>query len=203
MTGMVAALSCPNMPYPGRQYRPCWAHPARNRPIQQRSSERNLTSAMNKKRPPSRTAEDRNAGSCHSTICPVEVAAVPPDGRGSQRLAELEPLVAEGWRSSPGAAEDRNSSISSSVGPRRNVAAAVPRGGRGSQRHVHHGEVEGLLGGGRPPGRPRIATSSRRWASTSPAGGGRLWGGRGSQRLRRHQGQVRAVGGGRPPGDLG
>jgi hypothetical protein len=76
MTGMAAALSCPSMGIPRTAIPsvlgasgPIWT-------MQQRSSEHNLTSAMSKRRPPSSTAEDRNAGSFHSTICAVDAAAV-------------------------------------------------------------------------------------------------------------------------------
>src|SRR5206468_1184600 len=107
-------------------------------------------------------------------------------------------------------------------------AAAVLRGGRGSQHHGAPPNVRSLVCSGRPPGRPRIATSrpghTGAWAAEQrPSSGAAedrndwwgtgtrsrrpaaavLRGGRGSQPGQAEQDRDRPGGSGRPPGGPG
>ena len=110
-------------------------------------------------RSPSGAAEDRNQ------YLGAEAGAVGVGGRppGRPRIAtERRPanhLAAAVWRSPSGAAEDRNLFYTQVCRPQLRLAVAL-RGGRGSQP-ARPGPVHepGPLGG-RPPGRPRIATHS-------------------------------------------
>src|SRR6266508_1215160 len=76
------------------------------------------------------------------------------------------------WRPSLVAAEDRNEYTT-----RRGLwviwRAAVPRGGRGSQRFFLDTWTGRRESGGRPSWRPRIATTQWSSATTSPTSGGR------------------------------
>ena len=135
-------------------------------------------------RPSPRTAEDRNLHGSGGPPPGHVVAAVPQDGRGSQHLTRRgnrdperrwrpSPRTAEDrntcscgargcpgqlWRPSPRTAEDRNISDMSFTA-RSHQVAAVPQDGRGSQ-HLHPDVPlpRRPRRGGRPPGRPRIAT---------------------------------------------
>ncbi len=103
------------------------------------------------------------------------------------------------WRSPSGATEDRNGIIGPVpcfVG----VVAVALRGDRGSQRAGAHPDPGGPHGGGRPPGRPRIATT-RPSAPSSPGTSGGRPPGRPRIATRRWPCAWRTPGrGGRPPG---
>ncbi|CQR65543.1 Hypothetical Protein sle_60870 [Streptomyces leeuwenhoekii] len=104
----------------------------------------------------------------------------PPIWRSSSGAAEDRnvapgrlPWVTVTWRSSSGAAEDRNTST---VAPARSPPplAVVLRGGRGSQPDPGGQDNRAGGAGGRPPGRPRIATVwTLRGCGRSCAAGGR------------------------------
>jgi hypothetical protein len=147
-----------------------------------------------------------------------------PSGAAEDRNPEhtLAAYEAVMWRSPSGAAEDRND------GPahRSRYGATWRSGGRGSQRHGHRADQlrrvlvavafrgaedrnpgctsprrERAAGGGRPPGRPRIATTPRTGRCRRCGGVAvALRGGRGSQRAQHRGGARDADGGGRPPG---
>src|SRR5690606_21547955 len=76
-----------------------------------------------------------------------------------------------GWRSPSGAAEDRNRPGRGLSG-RPAVVAVALRGGRGSQRQSRHRWPPRGGGGGRPPGRPRIATTA---SNSRPAAQAPTW----------------------------
>ncbi len=88
--------------------------------------------------------------------------------RGSQRTrAPVGLQDPRPWRSSSGTTEDRNTSSASTSAPGGILAVAL-RDDRGSQRPLAPRARAPVPAGGRPPGRPRIASGpttqvSRRW----------------------------------------
>ena len=71
------------------------------------------------------------------------------------------------WRSPSGATEDRNN-LTDEASPLSQIVAVALRGDRGSQRRRPQLRRPPHQGGGRPPGRPRIATT-RSCARSPPA----------------------------------
>ena len=120
-----------------------------------------LQPALRKWRPSSGVAEDRNF-----------YAGIPDGGtdagwRPSSGVAEdRNDLTGNGaqrgflWRPSSGVAEDRNPQLVLCDSHANAKVAAILRGGRGSQLRLHVYPVVGEVGGGHPPGWPRIATPS-------------------------------------------
>ena len=114
-------------------------------------------------------------------IAEPPAAAVLRDGRGSHTWAARITYSARAQRPSSGTAEDRNCAVVPGD-IKGEYAAAVLRDGRGSQLGGSTDSAQTREGSGRPPGRPRIATSTS--ATGTPArraSSGRPPGGRGSQ----------------------
>ena len=108
-------------------------------------------------RSPSGATEDRNAASSSSSRADSDVAVTLRGDRGSQQHL----LDERGVRGAVAVAlrGDRGSQRAGprAVGERRRVAVTL-RGDRGSQRRPRRPVPHPLQRGGRPPGRPRIAT---------------------------------------------
>ncbi len=103
----------------------------------------------------------------------ASVAVALRGGRGSQHLRP-DPDVDRHrrWRSPSGAAEDRNRSSSVASRDVHRCGGRPPGRPRIATRWGWGGWRVGCSGG-RPPGRPRIATPVRWWRSSSASGGGR------------------------------
>ncbi|SUP60787.1 Uncharacterised protein [Streptomyces griseus] len=135
-------------------------------------------------RSPSGATEDRNRPS--GLLVPGGACGGRPPGRPriATRPWSNRSTPVTWWRSPSGGTEDRNSP-DDRWGRRSAVVAVALRGGRGSQPILGMGGFAGLECGGRPPGRPRIATPLRE--TTSPSSSSvavALRGDRGSQRQR-------------------